>query len=713
MKSLGPGWFIYRLAYMARRRSGLLRFELPAADWSDEPLSGFLKGTILGEPQSYLEYRRREAPIFFFSPKDRREYEPLFRSWDVEANTPERIAEEIAAGRFRYFDDAPIAVGVPPDWHRNVVTGCVAPARKHWTEIDDFHFGDIKIIWELSRFGWAYALVRAYWRTGREQYPELFWTLLENWRTANPSQLGANWKCGQEVALRVMAWCFALYGFLHSRRTTPERVAALAQMIAVSADRIEANVSYALSQQNNHGISEAMGLWTVGLLFPEFRRAGRWRDTGQRLLESQVARLIYDDGTFCQHSANYQRVALHDLLWSMRLGELHGQSFSQEFHQRVQKAGEFLYQIQDDKTGRVPRFGQNDGARILPLSNCGYDDYRPVVQAVHFLSTGARCYPAGPWDEDLLWLFGPEAVDADVCPLPRADWSAPIGGYFALRSEESLMFTHCGGFRHRPSQADLLHVDIWWRGQNVAIDPGTYSYNAEEPWNNPLARTGHHNTVTVDGCDQMDRATRFLWLPWCQGEAEPIVEFASGRLTCWEGRHDGYQRLTWPVSHHRSVLRIGGEYWLIVDRLASAALHQYRLHWLFENHPFEWDEAAGRIQLMTPAGSYHVRMAASAERAVASCVVADERSPRGWQAPRYNRRSPAVSLELLAAADNTVFWTVLGPRPAALAVSDVAGRIEFNDFEVTVHLAANDDVGRRLIASAHFHDKAQRRLEVA
>jgi len=75
----------------------------------------------------------------------------------------------------------------------------------------------------------------------------------------------------------MMTWCFGLYAFLSSPRTTPERVVALSTMIAVTADRIEAYTGYALSQNNNHGISEAMGLFTAGLLFPEFQRAESWQ----------------------------------------------------------------------------------------------------------------------------------------------------------------------------------------------------------------------------------------------------------------------------------------------------------------------------------------------------------------------------------------------------------------------------------------------------
>src|SRR6185369_9740255 len=101
-----------------------------------------------------------------------------------------------------------------------------------------------------SRFGFAYALARAYWRTGDEAHAEMFWRAAEDWRAKNPPQLGPNWKCGQETSFRVMAWCFALHALLDARATTASRVASLARMIAVSAERIAANFDYALSQRN-------------------------------------------------------------------------------------------------------------------------------------------------------------------------------------------------------------------------------------------------------------------------------------------------------------------------------------------------------------------------------------------------------------------------------------------------------------------------------
>ena len=240
----GPKWLIFRAFYAWKIRSGFFRKKIPARPWDAQPLKDFLSDPSLAEPDAYLNFRRKHAPPFFFKPSDRSNYLSYFSNWDEKKdNNPVFLANEISQGKLRYFEHIVIKTGLPPDWHRNVLTGEIAPAKLHWSEIPDFGFGDIKVIWKPSRFGFAYALVRAYWRSGDERYAELFWQLVEDWRANNTPQLGPNWKCGQEISIRVMAWIFGLYAFLKASATTPERVVTLAQMVAVSGKRIEANLA--------------------------------------------------------------------------------------------------------------------------------------------------------------------------------------------------------------------------------------------------------------------------------------------------------------------------------------------------------------------------------------------------------------------------------------------------------------------------------------
>lgn len=677
LRYFGPRWLTYRAGYAMRIYTGALQRQTPMAQWSPPPA---------------LCTSTPPLPRFFFNSADRLRYQPLLAQWDDEGRTPIASAEDVLAGRLRYFEHTLVTTGFPPDWHANAFTGERAPTDRHWSRIPDFDFGDIKVIWEPNRFGFVYALVRAYWRTGDERYADAFWRLIEDWRQHNPPNCGPNWKCGQEISFRVMAWCFGLYGFLDSKATTPERVAILMQMIEASGQRIAANFDYALHQKNNHGISEAAGLWTIGVLFPDFQEASQWADWGRAALEAQSRELIYDDGAFSQHSVNYHRLMLHDYLWALRLGDLNKQPFSPALRERVRRAADFLYQIQDEVSGQVPYYGQNDGALILPLNNCDHRDFRPVVQAAHYLIAGARCYGAGPWDEDLLWLFGVPALDVPVDPPVRDDLRATTGGYYTLRSPHGFAFTRCGTFRHRPGQADLLHVDLWWCGQNIAVDAGTYSYNAPPPWDNALARTTYHNTVTVDGLDQMQRFGHFLWLPWPRGWVRCQVASPGGHLAYWEGDHDGYRRLRPPVHYRRGILRLGDGWWLVLDRLQSLSKHTYRLHWLFPDASYRWDGDAGRLTLDFAAFSYHVQMGVDADGASHSLIRADEGSPRGWRAPWYQVREPALSVVLTVRAAVANFWTFLGPGLGLIEISARDLKIHTDSWEAIL-LLGNVEAG--------------------
>jgi hypothetical protein len=661
LATLGCQWLVFRISYAMRQRLGLLRRQMPAKEWRKCPVRQYLNDPTLADPAVYFDYRFNKAPTFFFSSSQRNSYIFYLSRWNTKSGFSISYADDVCQGKFKYFEHQCVQTTFPPEWHTNPFTGDRIANCQHWTEIGDFTNGDIKMTWELSRFAFVYALVRAYWRTNDEKYPETFWQLVEDWKEKNPPNWGANWKCGQEIAFRLMAWCFGLYGFLHAHATNAARVVALAQMLAVSAERIEGNIGYALSQRNNHGISEAVGLWTIGLLFPEFRKAAKWREKGQRFLEEQGKSLIYNDGAFSQHSVNYHRLMLHDYVWALRLGDLNGQPLSDKLKARVEKAAGLLHQIQDAETGQAPNYGQNDGSLILPLNNCDCLDFRPVVQATNVYFSGKRCFEAGPWDEDLLWLFGPEALSSPVIEKPQRNLRAAEGGYYTLRNEKGFVFVRCATFRDRPSQADMLHVDLWWRGQNIVIDSGTYSYNAPEPWDNPLAHTAYHNTVTVDGRDQMDRVAKFLWFPWLKGKVRCMKRSATGHIAYWEGEHDGYQRLPSPVRHRRGILQLGDESWLVLDYLRGSTPHCFRLHWLLPDLEHAWDECQGLLTLITEAGPYHIRTQNFHRKGVYSLVRGDANSPRGWRAPFYSCREPALSLDLSIETPEVFFWTLFSP----------------------------------------------------
>lgn len=669
----GLRWSAFRFADAFRHHSGLIRLQMKMYPWEDRPLRMWLKRDVPSDPVKYFEWRKKNAPKFFFETETvggtaRTVFPHL-------PHPPMDEANRILNGEIRFFSHEYQMTGFPPDWHKDPCTGVTLNAKAHWSQIaDDGAAGmentrdtqpwtDIKFVWEANRFSMVYPLVRAYAASRDEKYPQAFWTLIQHWAEHNPPNAGANWKDGQEIALRLMAWVFGFYAFIHSPSTTPHHVSQFSQLVAAQAERISKNIGYAISTRSNHTISEAFGLWMVGLLFPELRHAEKYFTLGKKLLEEEAVKQIFPDGSYAMYSLNYHRFVLHLYLYAIQLGKLNqghasefptGRApssgvFSHELNRSIATSIAFLAQLVDPSTGHMPVYGSNDGALVLPLNNCDFTDYRPLLQLGSVITTAKRIFEAGEWDEDLLWLCGSsgnvEILEKEEKPVKS---SFPDGGVYLLRGGNSRAVLRCTAFRSRPSHADQLHLDLWIRGLNIACDSGTYLYSGAGIWRNGLARTSVHNTVTVDGRDQMQMVSRFTWSNWAKGRVLNHTD------AFWFGEHDGYH----PAHHTRMVLALEGDRWLVVDDLAADSPHRYRLHWLLSDAPYT--ENKNSIFLRYPIGSFQVQTGLEAGGGRFSILRADSDSTYGWRSSFYGHKEPAISLLFEAQNSKACFWTFFG-----------------------------------------------------
>ncbi|MEQ8903309.1 MAG: heparinase II/III-family protein [Roseovarius sp.] len=443
----------------------------------------------------------------------------------------------------------------PPDWFANPFSDQPQPdASRDWWRIPDFGHGDIKGVWELSRFDWAVA-----WGTqaaqGDAQALSRLNCWLDDWAAHNPPFKGPNWKCGQEASIRVMHLC--VVAWLLGQDDRPEQ--GLVDLLTGNLKRIAPTMSYAIGQDNNHGTSEATALFVGGsLLAGHHPDAAKWARKGRRWLEERAQTLIAPDGSFSQYSVTYHRVMLD----SYSLAEAWRRhrdlpAFSPLLHERLAAAATWLFAMTDPQSGDAPNIGANDGARLIPLIDSDYRDFRPSVQLAMTLFAGKRAYAPGRWDDVLEW-FG--------IALPEHCAAAPTrsfddGGYHVLRQGDTLAVLRYPRFRFRPGQADALHLDLWHEGRNLLRDAGTYSYNSEgAEW---FGGTSAHNTVTFDGRDQMPRLGRFLFGDWLKAEHVEEVRATQDGLAASAGYRDGYG-----ARHHRRIALNDG-YMTITDRIGG------------------------------------------------------------------------------------------------------------------------------------------------
>jgi hypothetical protein len=564
---------------------------------------------------------------------------PILPSDDTVAQ-----AERTLDGELCYFSHAWHRVGSPPDWFADPFGRArLADTDLHWSSIPDFSTGvsDIKVIWEPSRWEWALLFARAYRLTGDTR----FWEALNRWSTDwllhNPPNRGPNWKCGQEAAIRLINALLANH-LLGQQPSEP-----LCDFVSHHCRRITSTRRYALAQRNNHATSEAAGLFVGGGVLARHgatrsqrQTAERWCDLGRGQLERCVSSLVLPDGSFSQHSLNYHRVLVDTLcqaeLWRQWLGL---QPFSLPFLERARAAVTWLHEMVDPHCGDGPNVGANDGARLFPLCDAPYRDYRPTVQTGYQLFHGHRAYEPGPWDAPLALLGLPRQEQRT--PRSRKSQVFQDGGYVTLQAPverpRSWALVRSPNYDTRPGHADALHVDLWVDGVNLLRDGGSYSYAHDDC---DLRGSWAHNTVHCDDHDQMPRFGRFLYADWIEADAVGDIERTCGSHS-WSGAYtDAYG------CHHARTVSVDESAWRITDMVRCQ--HHAVLRWRLA--PSEWslDAASGRCT--GPLATIEV-----------SCSTADaqQRLTDGWESRHYLKRTPLPVLEITAAGDRIEFTTTI------------------------------------------------------
>jgi len=428
----------------------------------------------------------------------------------------------------------------PPNWFDNPFSDAPQPDTSYdWWKIPDFGAGDIKGLWELSRFNWVVA-----WATkaanGDVTSLDRLNNWLADWARKNPPYKGPNWKCGQEASIRVMHLVAAAW--ILRQDHSPET--GLVQLLIAHLQRIAPTMSYAIGQQNNHGTSEAAALFIGGsFLVGHDPRAKAWARKGRRWLEERARTLIEFDGSFSQYSVNYHRLMLdtYALAEAWRRHRILP-AFSDKLVGRLYAASKWLRTMIDAKTGDAPNIGANDGAHLLQLVDCDYRDFRPSVQLAAALFEGRDAFGFGPWVTPLRWLSVPDGQPGAVPDSITFE----DGGYHVLRMGCAMVVMRFPKFRFRPSQADALHIDLWHKGINLLCDAGSYSYNADGgEW---FAGTAAHNTIEFDGRDQMPRLGRFLFGSWLKAESVEPAHRCGQSVMAAAAYTDAYG-----ARHHREI----------------------------------------------------------------------------------------------------------------------------------------------------------------
>ena len=458
-------------------------------------------------------------------------------------------------------------MGTDYDWVTNPDTNYKYDVSKHWTEVEDIvqEAGDIKYVWEKSRFSYLYTVIRYDHSTG-EDHSQFIFDQIQDWIDKNPLNCGPNYKCSQEISLRVLNWIFALYYYKSSPFLTESCFLKIINSIYWQIKHVYGNINFSrIAVRNNHAITETLTLYIVGLLFPWFPDAKLWKVKGKKWFEKEIEYQIAEDGTYLQFSMNYHRVVIQLLTWGIALAQRNGECFSEHVYQRAYQSVNFLYQCQELSNGYLPNYGSNDGALFFKLNDSDYKDYRPQLDALHYLLTGENLYD--DVYEDRGWYANNRnCIHAEFAPLKQkiGCFSFDVGGYYLIREQDTLTFIRCGKYKDRPAHADNLHMDVWYKGENILMDGGSYKYNTDASDINYFMGTQSHNTIMLGNNNQMLKGARFMWFYWSQALKASIQELDDSY--CFSGVVNCFRQLGHDITHSRKIIKKkNAPEWMVED----------------------------------------------------------------------------------------------------------------------------------------------------
>ena len=443
-------------------------------------------------------------------------------------------------------------------------------------------------------------------RAAAERYSKTMLEHVASFRAQNRYGFGPHWGSTTIVALRLLhlIWGHALMS--QSAALKDDDALTFYKDVYRHATHIRENLEW-FEVRTNHYLTNIYALYVVGTLYPEFREAAEWRAFGRDELIREIDHHLNADGVAHEGSVNYHRFVVEIFLTALVFAEAHGDSFPPAYYRRLELGLDFLAAcLRPD--GTLPRVGDAADIRLQHLDRRDY-----VADAGHVFNLGAVLFgradlkAAAPhFSEHAFWLLGPagamtfDALAVDVAAQPRlnaypeggfATYAAPNGSWALFRSGPLALEGMAAHGHH-----DQLSLELWLDGRPILIDPGWFRYESDSLAFQYFRSTAAHNTVVVDGRDQIAHEL-FIYPP----PKRPVPRLEAASLTngvaTLVGVHELFSDLPDPVVHRREMTLDSETGRLeIVDTLEASAAHRYE--WSFHFAPdLELDlDASGTVR---------------------------------------------------------------------------------------------------------------------
>ncbi|MCE0496589.1 MAG: heparinase II/III family protein [Methylacidiphilales bacterium] len=618
-------------------------------------------GDMTAVKAAYLDYRRTACPV-------RWHYQPLYGTWLTDppvlptsapkeaAATDDPAADEILAhhlydsiygGEHKIID-----MGKDFNWTYNPRAPSDPAFSTEFTH-------------NVGRMDYWRILATAYWKTLDEKYAAGWVSQMEDFVSKNPPPVvppadplhpyeeNLLWRT-LEVAIRMNnSWPNAYFHFLNSPSFTPDAQWIYLRSVYDHAVVLQRGLENS-ARSGNHVTTECSGLYTVGALFPEFRKAEKWRRIALDRESVEIGRMVLPDGFESELTPGYHYGAIHGFLGVYDLAKLNHLPIPPNFKEKLLSMYRALVLVMDPSGNTVPT-----------------NDSWGTVNARVIAKEGLKLVGDDPL---LAWA----ASDGKEGTPPPTSTMLPYAGFYAMRGgwqpNDLFLFFRAGPIGTSHQHQEKLEVVLAAWGRTILFDPGAYQYDSSD-WRRFTLGTASHNTIIVDGKWQYEdegwagshQITEPVHNPWA---TTPIFDYVSGTYDAGYRQNEfgvpkGKSWNSWvgpfdkTVTHTRRVLFLKPDYALILDTLDGTGHHTFDAH-------FNMDAPGATVDPATQAvfskseDNIHIALYPLDRDNLAVDVVQGQKDPLlGWF-PMQHRAIPTARFRKVQDAP-AIFATFLYP----------------------------------------------------
>ncbi len=588
--------------------------------------------------EALLAYMRaRETPVHKFD----------WHEWDKQRNPKYNTAkaDTIITHVVNWFGRE-ADLGPDIDWSTNGFDRDEPEYTPEWT-------------YQLNRFSNWVTLGRAYWATGDEKYAEEFITQMLDWISDQPPPDLGNpntspcWRTIEQGIRTAGSWMDAYHYFLGSPSMTPQAHATFLKSFVDHARTLTRMTVDFPEHGGNWVTMECNGLAHIGVMFPEFTDAERWRQVAYGRMLMELDRQVYADGAQHELSTGYHQVSRGNFMRALEPAQRNDVDVPAEYLAKLKRM--YWYNL----------YAMKPDLRLPPLNDSGDTGVQGTLREAH-----------DTWgDEQFLWgaTAGAEgkALDFTSYFFPWAGWAIMRSGW---ETDDRYLMFEVGPFGTGHQHEDKLGLYLHSHGRTLLTEAGTYTYDRSK-WRRYALATPSHNTIMVDGLGQHRRGLKETYqstepMAGCW-ETNDVFDWARGTYDKGygprvgdDGKSLGREQDLTDVTHERAVIFVRPDYYLVIDRMLGDGGEPHLYSNLFH---FDADEAIVDDATMTvtsaQADSPNLTLVPLATDGLSLRMVKGQEDPvQGWIPRQKHRPVPTAIYEKTGAAPE-LFVTVMLPHP--------------------------------------------------